>query len=256
MKFDDIYLYGRNSIFEAVKNNAEQIEKIFVAFGTHGDSVNRIFSLAKNNKIAIANVDRKKFQMLEKNAGVPSGKSQGIIALIRSFEIYGIDDFIEKAFENSKNPLIVLLDEISDPHNFGAIARTVECAGAFGIVTTEKNSAPISPTAIKASAGALEIIPVSKVDSLVQTMTKLKEFGFWILGADMDGDKFYTETFYDTPIAIVIGSEGKGLRPSTKKHCDILVKIPMNGKINSLNASVSAALILYEAVRQRMDKEK
>lgn len=251
MKFDDIYLYGRNAIIEALKS-AKQIEKIFVAFGTRGENINRIFSLAKRNKISIAHVDRKKFQILEKKAGVPRGKSQGIIALMRTFELLSLDELIENAFAKTNIPLIVILDEISDPHNLGAIARTVECAGASGIITTVKNSVPITPTAIKASAGALEVIPIVKVDSLVQTIEKLKEKGFWILGADMDGEKYFTDTFYDTPIAIVIGSEGNGLRPSTKKHCDILVRIPMFGKINSLNASVSVALLLYEAIKQRM----
>jgi 23S rRNA (guanosine2251-2'-O)-methyltransferase len=254
MKFDDIYLYGRNAILEAIGGN-RQIEKIFVAFGAKGEKINRIFSLAKKNKIAIANIARGKFEQLERNAEIPKGKSQGVIALTRAFDVLSLDEFIERAFEQNATPLVVLLDEISDPQNLGAIARTVECAGASGIIMTTKNSAPLSPSAIKASAGALQVINICKVDSLVQAIEKLKNAGFWVLGASVEAEKNYTETFYDTPIAIAIGSEGKGLRPSTIKHCDILLKIPMFGKINSLNASVSAALILYEAVRQRMKEE-
>jgi 23S rRNA (guanosine2251-2'-O)-methyltransferase len=255
MKFNDIYLYGRNAILEAIAGE-RKIEKIFIAFGTQGDKINRIFSQAKKNKIAVAKIDKRKFQMLEKNASVPKGKSQGVIALMRTFDLLSIDGFIKKAFEKDEKPLVVLLDEISDPQNLGAIARSVECAGGAGIITTTKNSAPISPTAVKASAGALETVLVAKADSLVQAIEKLKEHGFWVLGTAMDGEKYYTETFYDTPIAIVIGSEGKGIRPSTRKHCDILVKIPLFGKIDSLNASVTAALMLYEAVRQRSAEKK
>ncbi len=253
MKFDDIYLYGRNAILEALSGN-RQIEKIFIAFGTKGEKINRIFATAKKNKIAVANIDRRKFQQLERNAEIPKGKSQGVIALTRTFDVLSLDEFIERAFEQDKKPLVVLLDEIADPQNLGAIARTVECSGAAGIVMTTKNSAPLSPTAIKASAGALEMINICKTDSMVQAIEKLKAAGFWVLGTVAEADKNYTETFYDTPIAIAIGSEGKGLRPSTIKHCDILIKIPMFGRINSLNASVSAALVLYEAVRQRSDQ--
>ena len=231
----------------------KKIEKIFIAFGTQGDKIGRIFSQAKKNKIAVSKIDKRKLRSLEKIAGVPHGKSQGVIAITRTFDLLSADEFIIKVFEKDAKPLIVLLDEISDPQNLGAIARSIECAGGTGMMTTSKNSAPINPTAIKASAGALELIPVSKVGSLVQAIEKLKEVGFWVLGTAMDGEKYFTETFYDTPIAIVIGSEGKGIRPSTRKHCDILVKIPLFGKIDSLNASVSAGLILYEAVRQRMN---
>ncbi len=256
MKFKEIYLYGRNAILEAIRSE-KKIEKIFIAFGSQGENINRIFSQAKKNKISVAKIDKRKFQTLEKNAQIPKGKSQGVIALLRTFDLLSIDELINRAFEKDEKPLIVLLDEISDPQNLGAIARSIECAGGIGLITTSKNSAPISPTAIKASAGALEIISVAKVDSLVQAIEKLKERGFWVLGTDITAEKYYTQTFYDTPIAIVIGSEGKGIRPSTRKHCDILLKIPLLGNIDSLNASVSAALILYEAVRQRMaEKEK
>ena len=148
-------------------------------------------------------------------------------------------------------PIIVVLDEIEDPQNLGAIARSAECSGCGGMILTNKNSAPISPTAVKASAGALELIPIAKVDSLVQALEKLKENGFWIVGTDAQGDRLYSDDIYDSPIALVIGSEGRGMRPSTLKHCDYLINIPIVGQINSLNASASAAVVLFEILRQR-----
>jgi len=250
MQNDNNFIYGRNAVIEALNSN-RPIEKVFIAFGTQGDNIKRIYSLAKKNKISIATVDKRKFGKLEMTSGIQQGKSQGVLALTRNFETLPIDEFISKTFEKSEKPVIVILDEIEDPQNLGAIARTVECSGADGIITTLKNSAPISPAAIKASAGALEIINIAKVDSIVQTIEKLKKAGFWIFGTDMEADKNYTDTFYDTPIALIIGSEGKGIRPSTRKHCDVLIKIPILGTLNSLNASVSAAIILYEMVRQR-----
>jgi 23S rRNA (guanosine2251-2'-O)-methyltransferase len=248
------YIYGRNAVLEAI-NSGKAIEKIFIAFGTKGDSLNRIFSLSKNLKIAVTTMDRRKFNYLEKDNGIDSGKSQGIIALVRSFDIFDLDDLVEAAFNKDPQPVIAILDEIEDPHNLGAIARTVECSGATGIIITAKNSSPITPTAVKISAGALGMIPVAKVSSLVQALERLKEFGFWIVGTDMEAENNYCDKIYDRPVALVIGSEGKGLRPSTRKHCDYVIGIPLKGKIASLNASVSAAIVLYEILRQRTSED-
>jgi len=250
MQINENYLYGRNAIIEAL-NSGTEIEKVFIIYGTKGNNLKVIYTLCKKGKIPIATIDRRKFASLEENAEIPYAKSQGVIALVKTVTTYHVDELIQLAFHKSKTPIIAVLDEIEDPQNLGAIARTVECVGGAGMIITSRNSAPITPTAVKASAGAIELIPVAKVDSLIQAMEKLKNAGFWIVGTDMDGSKLYFETFYDSPIAVVIGSEGKGLRQSTKKHCDILVKIPLHGKISSLNASVSAAIVLYEASRQR-----
>ena len=172
------------------------------------------------------------------------------MALTRPFKLYSIVELIEKT-KNITNPIFVALDEISDPHNFGAIARSAECSGCSGVIITERNSAPITPTAIKISAGALEHIPVAKVTNLQQSLKVLKDNGFWIIGTDADAERVYTDEIYNSPIVIVIGSEGKGMRLILKKDCDFLVKIPLKGKVTSLNASVSAAVILFEIQRQR-----
>ena len=250
MEKSNNYIYGRNAVTEAIVSG-KTIEKIFIAFGAQGDNISRIFSLAKKNKIIISTIDRKKFSDLERNNNLPEGKSQGIIALLRSFDLLNIDELIRVSYQQSDKPILIILDEIEDPQNLGAIARSAECAGCSGIILTNKNSSPISPTAIKASAGALEIIKISKVDSVVQVIEKLKESGFWIVGTDMSGDRIYTDKIYDSPIALVIGSEGRGMRPSTIKHCDFLIKIPLLGKINSLNASATSAIVLFEILRQR-----
>lgn len=258
---DTNYIYGRNAVIEALQSG-KSIEKIMLAFGNQGSSVSRIFKLAKDNGVACVTYDKGKFTRLEKDIFGPENKndgniqkSQGVIALLRPFEVLELDMFLAQDFEEYKNPIVILLDEITDPHNLGAIARSAECAGAIGLIMTERNSAPLSPAAIKASAGALEHIPVVKVGNLVTAIEKLKEVGFWIVGTDGEGTKNYTDPIYNCPVALVIGSEGKGMRPSVVKHCDFLVKIPMIGQINSLNASVSAGVVLFEILRQNREAE-
>lgn len=250
MSDKESYIYGRNPVIEAL-NSDRNIEKIFLAFGVQGDSINRIHALAKKNRVQAVYYDKKKFSQLEKQVCQIPFKSQGVIALLRDFDTFGIEDVVGQAFEKSTKPIIVILDEISDPQNLGAIARSAECSGAVGIILSERNSAPLSPVAIKASAGALEHLPVCKVSSFPQAFEFLKNNDFWIIGADAEGEKLYSENIYDSPIAIVIGSEGGGLRPSTKTHCDLLVRIPIIGNVSSLNASVTAGIILFEIVRQR-----
>jgi len=254
------YIYGRNAVIEAL-NSGKEIEKIFIQFGNQGEAINKIYKLAKLAGVQCSNYDKKKFLQLENSIfreigkdnskSLKDNKTQGVIALMRPFELQNIDEFISKITDLDKNPFLIILDEISDPHNLGAIARTAECAGAIGLIMTERNSAPITPAAIKASAGALEHIPIIKAVNLITAIEKLKEAGFWVVGTDSDGKNQYTDKIYNSPTAIIIGSEGKGLRPSIAKHCDFIVKIPLMGKITSLNASVSAAIIMYEVLRQR-----
>ncbi len=248
---DNPYIYGRNAVIEALRSG-RGIEKIFVVFGTKGNAIDNIYSLAKKNKIPIVNYDKRKFSLLERKICPDRSSSQGVIALLQQIQAHSVDDIVEIAFSKDEKPIVVILDEIHDPHNLGAIARTAECAGVAGLIVTERNSAPLSPASIKASAGALEHIPLAKTGSLSATLKDLKNYGFWIIGTDSEATKEYTEQSYDIPVALVIGSEGSGMRPSTKKHCDHLVKIPMMGKINSLNAGVSAGIILFEIV----DKKK
>ncbi len=242
------YIYGKNAVAEAIENDT--VAKIFIVHGNQ--SASSIFNKAKKEKIPCVTYDKRKFNEFERTV-LPIGiKSQGIIALRNLSRTYALEELIGMS-KKVKNPVIVILDEIADPQNLGAIARSAECSGAVGIVMPERNSSPITPVAVKASAGALEYMPVAKVSNLGQAIIKLKDSGFWIVGTDMKGSKKHTDKIYDSPIGVVIGSEGKGIRPAILKQCDHLVKIPMLGKITSLNASVSAGIILYEILRQKLD---
>jgi len=251
MTNESAYIYGRNTVIEALRSG-KQIEKIFIVYGSKGNSIDTIYSLAKKNKVALVNYDKKKFFELEKKVAPREANTQGVIALLSQIDILSVDNIIKSAFDKEENPILIILDEINDPHNLGAIARSAECSGAAGMIITERNSAPLSPAAMKSSAGALEHIMLAKTGSLPATLKDLKNYGFWIIGTDSSAKNLYTDNLYDKPVAIVIGSEGKGMRPSTIKHCDHLIRIPMNGKINSLNASVSAGIVLFEIMRQKM----
>lgn len=247
---DENYIYGRNTITQLLMEDNPKLSKIFLSFASSGSSINKIFSLAKKHKIPVSKMDNRKFKDLEKRIGCDPRHSQGVIALKEL--VYTLDDvtLLNRALKKEKNPIIVALDNIEDPHNLGAIARTIECSGASGIMISEKNSSPITPTAIKVSTGALEIIDVASVGNLSMALENAKEMGFWIIGTDMEADNYHTDNVYDRPVILVIGSEGKGIRPIIRKKCDIVIKIPMKGKINSLNASVSTAIVLYERLRQ------
>lgn len=245
----NFYIYGRNTIVEAIKSG-KNIEKIYIAFGSNPDFISKIYSLAKKFKIPCSTVDKKKFAELEKREFVSGTKTQGVIALISSVQILSIKELFEISHKQ-KNPIIIALDEINDPHNLGAIARTAECANVTGIILTERNSAPLSPVAFKTSAGALDYLPIAKTSSLMQAITEAKKNDFWVYGTDSNAEKIYTHEDFNRPVFLIIGSEGKGIRESTKKHCDILVKIPLLGKISSLNASVAAGIVLFEILRQK-----
>lgn len=245
----NFYIYGRNTITEAIKSE-KNIEKIYIAFGTKPDFVAYIYSLAKKYKIPCSTIDKGKFAELEKSQFPPGTKTQGVIALISNVRTLSLDELFEKSRKHT-SPIIIALDEINDPHNLGAIARAAECANVTGIVLTERNSAPLSPAAFKTSAGALEHLPVAKSSSLISAITEAKKNGFWVYGTDSNADKIYTDEDFNCPVFLIIGSEGKGLRDSTKKHCDVLIKIPLLGKISSLNASVATGIILFEILRQR-----
>ncbi|MCX6153360.1 MAG: 23S rRNA (guanosine(2251)-2'-O)-methyltransferase RlmB [Candidatus Kapabacteria bacterium] len=250
---NNYYIYGRNSVIEAI-NSERDIEKIYVSFSAHGDSMRTVFSAAKQNKIPITVSDKFKFGKLENEVCPKGTNSQGVIALVSPIKLLDIDTLIKKAFSTQKYPLVLVLDGIYDPQNLGAIARSCECGGAAGLILPTRESAPITPVAVKASAGALEHILVTKVPNLINSLKTLKDNGFWVVGTEMNADEYYFNKSYDMPIALVIGSEGKGISPGMKKHCDFSVKIPLSGKINSLNASVSAGILIYEIVRQRLMK--
>ncbi len=252
MKEDTFYIYGRNAVIEAISADI-QIEKIYILYNLAGDIVQRISRIANKKKIPIVKFDKQKFAELEKKISLQGAKSQGVIALRSVISYLDIDELIEISFSKEKNPTLVLLNEINDVHNLGAIARSAECSGANGIIIPERNSSPITPVAIKSSAGALSHIKVAKVGSVINTIVKLKEAGFWIVATDMDGNINYYDEKFDKPIVIIIGNEGKGISQAILKHCDMIVRIPMKGKIESLNASVSAGIILFEVLRQKLN---
>ena len=235
---------GKNPIVEALKSDVN-IEKIMVAKGRRETGAQELFELAKEKKIKIQQVDRKKLDFTSK-----TGNHQGIIAIASEYEYAEIEDILEGAKVKGESPLVVILDKITDPHNFGAIIRTANACGVHGIIIPKNRSVDISPIAIKASAGAIEHMPVCKVTNLTQTIKELKEKGFWIAGAEMEGQKYYESDFKGS-MAIVIGNEGEGISRLVKDECDFLVSIPMYGEIESLNASVATGILLSEAAKQR-----
>lgn len=246
---DSAYIFGRNPVLESLRSGTA--EKVILSFGVQGNVINAIYAEAKKNGIKCVKHDKRKFAELESRELPQNANSQGVIALRKLVETVSVEKLIENSFKQTELPVLVILDSINDPHNLGAVARSVECSGANGIIIPERDSAPLNASAIKSSAGALELIDVAKVGNLNQAIELLKEKGFWIYGTEMKTSKMYSDNIYDRPVALVIGNEGKGMRPAVKKHCDDLIKIPMSGRLDSLNASVSAGIILFEIQRQR-----
>ncbi len=244
------YIYGRNTILEAL-NEKDKISKLYIQFGTEGPNIDKILALTYKYKIPSVKYDKRKFLDLEAKINAKNN-SQGVIALVNQIENVEFEELFDKALIDEEFPLIIALDELKDPHNFGAIARTVECSGAYGILYPSTNSVQVTPTAIKISAGALLITKTSKVNSLKNVLEYAKTLGFQIIGSEMNSEKKYYEIDFRKPTILVIGSEGEGIRPSIKSLCDEVINIPLKGKISSLNASVSAGIILYEAMKQKL----
>ena len=242
----DAYIFGKNAVMEAILSGND-IQKIFLCYGS---DTSKILVIAKQCKISCVVFDKNKFKELEKKSCPKDAKTQGVIALKQIIKTVELSDFLNN-LDMKSNPILAILDGITDPQNLGAIARSAECAGVSALILPNKDSAQITPTAIKISAGALNYINVIKVQNLILTIEKLKEFGFWIVGTDMKGTENYDKNIYDKPTVMIIGSEGKGISPSLLKYCDHLVKINMYGKINSLNASVAAGILFFEIQRQR-----
>ena len=244
MNFDD-QVEGRNSVLELLESGKD-INKIFVARGEKQGSINKIIGKAKDSKIVLVETDKRKLDEMSQ-----TGNHQGVIAIVPPFEYCDVDDILNVAKEQNEDPFVIILDGIEDPHNLGAIIRTAETAGAHGVIIPKRRAVGVNSTVNKSSAGAVEYMKVARVNNITETMNYLKEKGLWIIGTDMDTDKYYYNQNMTGPIAIVIGSEGFGMSRLVKENCDILVKIPMNGKITSLNASVSAGIVMYEIVKQK-----
>lgn len=238
-------LMGRNAVREALKAN-RSINRLLMANTAHGGSMGEIISLAKERKIILQMVTTDRLDTICQGA-----RHQGIIAYATPVDYAELDDILNLAKTRNEDPFIIILDELEDPHNLGAILRTADAVGAHGIVIPKHRSCPLSATVAKTSAGALEYVPVARVNNINNALEELKANGLWIAGADMDGQEEYYKANMSGPIALVIGNEGSGISRLTKQNCDFLVKIPMRGQVNSLNASNAAAILAYEVLKQR-----
>ena len=236
---------GRNAVLELLESGRD-INKILVANGEKHGSIHKILAIAKERKIIVTEMERNKLNQI---AQTPN--NQGVIAIVPPYDYCKVEDILEEAKRKNEMPFILILDGIEDPHNLGSIIRTAETAGVHGIIIPKRRAASVNSTVSKVSAGAVEYMKIARVNNINETIRYLKEQDVWICGTDMDTNTIYTKQDYKMPIAIVIGSEGFGMSRLVKENCDFLVKIPMKGKITSLNASVSAGIIMYEVVKNR-----
>ena len=239
-------IIGRNPVLEAIRAKRE-IDTLFVAKGERSGSVGKIISLCRDEGIIVKETDNKKLDFMCGNQN-----HQGVIARVAAHEYASVDDIFKRAEEKNEKPFIIICDEIEDPHNLGAIIRTAECAGAHGVIIPKRRSATLNFTVAKTSAGALEYMPVARVANLATTIDELKERGVWIYGTDMEGE-VWCKTDLTGPMALVVGSEGSGMGRLVREKCDFVLSLPMQGEINSLNASVAAGIVMYEISRQRLD---
>ena len=241
----DGLIEGRNAVIEALRAGTA-IDKIYIARGETYATLGHIASTARNKVIVVTEADRRKLD------GMSRTKShQGVIAVAAVREYASVDDILSAARDRGEPPLIVVCDELSDPHNLGAVIRTAECAGAHGVIIPKRRSAGLTAIVAKTSAGAVSYLPVARVPNLTAVLKQLKGEGLWVFGADAAAGTRLYDADLKGPAAIVIGSEGDGMGRLVREQCDFLVSIPMKGQLNSLNASAAAAVVLYEAVRQR-----
>lgn len=239
IRMEDI-IFGRAPVLEALKNS-HPIDKIIIKSGAYTKSLIPVIDEAKKRNVVISQADAAKLDRLSEG-----GNHQGVVAMVSAYNYVTLNDIISK----KENPFVIICDKITDPHNLGAIIRTANCVGADGVIIPKRDSAGVNSVVMKTSAGAVEYTPVAKVTNLAATIDELKDKGFWVTAADMDGQSMYDIDFKGK-IAIVVGSEGKGVSRLVREKCDFIAQIPMHGEINSLNASVAAAVLMYEALRQR-----
>ena len=235
---------GRNAVMEALKGS-RSVNKLMIANGSTEGSIKEIIAVAKEKGVNIQYWDRSKLDSIARGI-----RHQGVLAQVAPVQYEELEDIFQVAKDRNEPPFIVLLDELEDPHNLGAILRTADAAGVHGVLIPKHRSCPLSATVAKTSAGAVEHVPVARVGNLVQTIKKLKQEGLWVAAADMDGKDYY-DTDLTGPLLLIIGSEGQGVGRLVKEQCDFVVRIPMVGKINSLNASVAGSILMYEAMKQR-----
>lgn len=237
-------MIGRNPVLEALRSD-RPISRLLVAKGGRSGALVALLASAREKGIPVQQVERERLEWL---AGPGH---QGVVAYAAAKEYAGLDDLLGLARERGEDPLIVVVDSLEDPHNLGSILRTADAAGAHGVVIAKHRNVGLTSTVAKTSAGAIEYVPVARVGNLAQALADLKQAGVWVVGADQDAEQEYTAAGLKGPLAIVIGGEGTGLSRLVKERCDFLVRLPMRGQVNSLNAGVAAAVLLYEIVRQR-----
>lgn len=236
---------GRQPVIEALKAGV-RIEQIVLLAGVQGKVIDDIRALAERVHVQVTQINRQQFRELAIDA-----TTQGVVAIVPTKHYVGVEQILEGAARRNEPGFILILDEIEDPQNLGALVRTAECTGVHGVIIPKHGAASVTATVVKASAGATEHMAMAEVTNIVNTIDDLKEKGYWIFGLDMEGEKIYDGVDYSTPIALVVGNEGKGIRRLVREHCDHLVKIPLYGKLASLNASVAGALVMYEVAKQR-----
>ena len=239
-------LEGRNALQEALKSG-RTVDKVFIAAGETDRALQRLAAEAKEAGAVVVPVDRRKLDAMSFTRA-----HQGVIALVAAHVYYSIDDILEEAASRGEAPLIVICDELSDPHNLGAILRSAECAGAHGVIIPKRRSVGLTATVAKASAGAIEYMKVARVTNINNAIAELKEKGVWVFGTAAEGSIPMYQASLTVPAAIVIGNEGDGMSQLVRKNCDVMLNIPMKGHISSLNASAAASILLYEALRQRL----
>ena len=244
-RFDD-QIEGRNSVLELLESGKD-INKIYVTRGEKHGSINKILGIAKERRIIVVEKDKRQMDEMAQEDNY-----QGVIAIVPRFEYVEIQNILQNAAEKNEDPFVLILDGIEDPHNLGSIIRTAETAGVHGIIIPKRRAVSVNSTVNKASAGAVEHMKIARVTNITDAIDELKRVGLWICGTDINAEKYYYNQDLTGPLGIVIGNEGKGISEKVKKNCDFNVKIPMKGKITSLNASVSTGIIVYESVKQRI----
>lgn len=236
---------GRNALIELLESGRD-VNKLFVQKGEKHGSINKIIAIAKEKRIVIVEAEKTKLDMMSQTKN-----HQGVIAQVPPFEYCEVEDILDLAKSRNEDPFILILDGIEDVHNLGSIIRTAETAGVHGVIIPKRRAASVNSTVSKTSAGAVEHMKIARVNNLTETIKYLKEQGLWIIGTDMNTNTLYYEQDLTGGLGLVIGSEGFGISRLVKESCDSLIKIPMKGKISSLNASVSCGIVVYEAVKQR-----
>ncbi|WLD93509.1 23S rRNA (guanosine(2251)-2'-O)-methyltransferase RlmB [Alkalihalobacillus sp. AL-G] len=238
-------IIGRNPVLEAIRSGRD-INKILIAEGAQKGSIGQVIQQAKKERVQVQFVPKKKLDTI-----VEGKNHQGVLAYVAAYDYADIEDLFDRAKKQNEEPFILVLDEVEDPHNLGSILRTADAVGAHGVIIPKRRAVGLTSSVAKASTGAIEYVPVVRVTNIARTIEELKERGVWFVATDADGDQDYREANYDMPVGLVIGSEGKGIGRLVKEKCDFLVSLPMEGKVTSLNASVAAALLMYEVYRQR-----